>query len=602
VSGPPGLARDDLGGVAADAAGNFVVAWASSYWGDGTQAVLARRFDALGVPFGPPFQVSGSPIGHAQRSDVASDAAGAFVVVWVADFQDGDESGISARRYDSGGAALDPEFQVNTYTTGSQGFPHVASGPGGSFVVVWTGFGGQDGSGTGVFAQRFDSNGMPQGGEFQVNTYTTGDQGSADVAIDTSGNFILVWGRAEGVFAQRYDSTGIPQGGEFQVDELSSPGIPAVASGPGGNVLVAWRSSGGPVYARRYDSAGVPQGGEFQVTASGGIPSVAADGAGNFLISWFAGARLYDAAGVPQGPEFLIGGSAFGFPSWGGVAAGPAGTFVVTGARFFPANPEPARYRIIARRITAACGDGVLQPGETCDDGGNADGDGCAASCTVESCYACAGEPSGCAPVVTCAHADGCCLPGCEASTDDDCPAHVTGRTLSIKDQIGGRRIIFISRDPAIDTTPGTGIEPLTDGASFHVYNASTGDSDCYELLTAPPAGWESQGSNPAAPTFLYRDRESPEGKVMNGACFAARVKDGKLLKVQCRSYGNGSGVYYSLDEPAQGSIAVRFKSGGKEYCAVFGGTVRADQQGGPFRAVNAPAPAICPVPPGPCP
>ncbi|MCA9680409.1 MAG: DUF4215 domain-containing protein, partial [Myxococcales bacterium] len=43
------------------------------------------------------------------------------------------------------------------------------------------------------------------------------------------------------------------------------------------------------------------------------------------------------------------------------------------------------------------CGDGLLQPGEACDDGNDAAGDGCDAACTVEHGFACAGEPSACA-------------------------------------------------------------------------------------------------------------------------------------------------------------------------------------------------------------
>ena len=31
-----------------------------------------------------------------------------------------------------------------------------------------------------------------------------------------------------------------------------------------------------------------------------------------------------------------------------------------------------------------ACGDGILQPGEECDDGNADDNDGCAADCTLE--------------------------------------------------------------------------------------------------------------------------------------------------------------------------------------------------------------------------
>ena len=67
--------------------------------------------------------------------------------------------------------AQDPagaEFQVNSYTTGYQGFPAVASDENGNFVVAWSS--GQDGSGFGVFGQRFSAAGLPQGGEFQVNS------------------------------------------------------------------------------------------------------------------------------------------------------------------------------------------------------------------------------------------------------------------------------------------------------------------------------------------------------------------------------------------------------------------------------------------------
>jgi cysteine-rich repeat protein len=79
------------------------------------------------------------------------------------------------------------------------------------------------------------------------------------------------------------------------------------------------------------------------------------------------------------------------------------------------------------------CGDGLLQAGEGCDDGGNADGDGCSSVCTIERCgdgmvlateacddgnrqggdgcdmdcvvetgYSCSGEPSVCSYGATC--------------------------------------------------------------------------------------------------------------------------------------------------------------------------------------------------------
>jgi cysteine-rich repeat protein len=44
----------------------------------------------------------------------------------------------------------------------------------------------------------------------------------------------------------------------------------------------------------------------------------------------------------------------------------------------------------------AECGDGVLQQGETCDDGNFGDLDGCASECNVEGGWVCTGEPSVC--------------------------------------------------------------------------------------------------------------------------------------------------------------------------------------------------------------
>jgi cysteine-rich repeat protein len=42
------------------------------------------------------------------------------------------------------------------------------------------------------------------------------------------------------------------------------------------------------------------------------------------------------------------------------------------------------------------CGNGVVEPGEACDDGNTASGDGCDSICDVETGYYCSGEPSVC--------------------------------------------------------------------------------------------------------------------------------------------------------------------------------------------------------------
>ena len=85
----------------------------------------------------------------------------------------------------------------------------MASDSAGNFVIAWESF-DQDGSGIGVFAQRYASTGAPLGGEFRVNTFTTSYQRIPSVASDLAGNFIIAWhsftqdANNEGVFAQRY--------------------------------------------------------------------------------------------------------------------------------------------------------------------------------------------------------------------------------------------------------------------------------------------------------------------------------------------------------------------------------------------------------------
>ncbi|MBO6934736.1 MAG: DUF4215 domain-containing protein [Deltaproteobacteria bacterium] len=49
--------------------------------------------------------------------------------------------------------------------------------------------------------------------------------------------------------------------------------------------------------------------------------------------------------------------------------------------------------------IPAVCGDGIVEGTESCDDGGTMPGDGCSATCTVETGWDCMGAPSMCAPI-----------------------------------------------------------------------------------------------------------------------------------------------------------------------------------------------------------
>jgi cysteine-rich repeat protein len=250
---------------------------------------------------------------------------------------------------------------------------------------------------------------------------------------------------------------------------------------------------------------------------------------------------------------------------------------------------------ILAQRFSGACGNGAVDAGEACDDGNTTSGDGCEANCVVQTCSTCSGAPSSCAPIVTCVGGDGCCAPGCTHADDPDCPVLATGAMLFIRDPDAGaalRTIVFKSKDPGIDTTVGSGIDPVADGAFLHVFNAGggAGTSKCFALRSEGTALWKTLKPTATGEVFAYTDNDRAVGP-----CKLARVKDGSLLRVRCFDHA----FLYDLHSP-EGSIAVRFASGSAEYCSVFGG-VRRDEFA-TFLGVNAPAPASCPTPSRPCP
>ena len=84
---------------------------------------------------------------------------------------------------------------------------------------------GQDGSGQGIFAQRFQANGTRLGGEFQVNTTTVNDQTHPSVAADGNGDFVVSWqsfGQADpsstDVYARVFGPSGQPATSEILVN------------------------------------------------------------------------------------------------------------------------------------------------------------------------------------------------------------------------------------------------------------------------------------------------------------------------------------------------------------------------------------------------
>jgi hypothetical protein len=213
-----------------------------------------------------------------QPAIAASPNGNYFVVVWTSSpvgspAQDGSGSGVYAQIYDSAGGEFGNEFLVNSVTANNQGFASVAAFDTG-FVVVWE---TPDSDSTGVSGRRFDTAGSPVGAQFQVNTSTTGPQRRPDVAADNTGAFVVCWDTnpvaSFEIRCQRYSNAAVTQGGEIAVNTTAAGDqqLPSVGRQSNGNFTVAWQASndqdgdGIGIFTRRFDSAGAAQTGEVEI-------------------------------------------------------------------------------------------------------------------------------------------------------------------------------------------------------------------------------------------------------------------------------------------------------------------------------------------------
>ena len=310
---------------------------------------------------------------------------GGFVVSWQSLSQDSSNYGTYAQRYDASGTPQGNEFKVNTYTLDHQENPTITALTNGGFVISWESR-LQDGSNYGIYAQRYDSNGAPQGSEFKVNTFTTNHQMNPSITALTNGGFVVSWqslsqdGSNYGIYAQRYNANGVAQGSEFRVNtttqtEQSNPSITKLNDG---GFVVSWQSAnqdshGYGIFAQRFNVNGVKLGGEFQVNTHTADaqwqPSITTLANGGFVVSWQSNsqdgsvsgiyAQRFNANGVAQGSEFRVNTYTLNHQSEPSITALTNGGFVVS---WQSQNQEGnQKINIYAQRYDA---NGVAQGGE----------------------------------------------------------------------------------------------------------------------------------------------------------------------------------------------------------------------------------------------
>jgi cysteine-rich repeat protein len=192
-----------------------------------------------------------------------------------------------------------------------------------------------------------------------------------------------------------------------------------------------------------------------------------------------------------------------------------------------------------------ACGNGKLEAGEGCDDGNTTDGDGCSATCAVETGYACVGaRPSVCGPI--CGNASTLAPESC----DDGNTSNADGCSNSCQTEATYAEGITLNGTVAQADTAGV----VINGASTLISGAITpaGDKDIYKmtLATAGVVRFE---------TFDTSGNDCTSANVANSMKLSVLDSAGAALKTDSSTKGIGNcaalvlylnaGTYYAQVE-----------------------------------------------------
>ena len=329
--------------------GGFVVLWMNRI-GTVEGEILGQLYRSDGTQIGGDFKVNQESTFQYGPS-VTSLANGGFVVSWTSYFTGQSESSsanVSAQLFGADGTKVGGTILVNTQLAGLQSSPSITSLSNGGFVVTWMDDSGTlgDSSGNSVKTQVFGADGSKVGGEFLINTATSGNQDYPAIASLANGGFVVSWQDTSNatsddpnnIKAQVFGANGTRVGSEFQVNTVTdgSQRQPTITGLADGRFVVAWfdekTTSGEPlranVAAQVYSANGVALGDQFTVNTApvytpvlggGGGPTIRGLANGGFVVTWgdFSGtlgdnsslavaARVFGANGLPAGGEFLV--------------------------------------------------------------------------------------------------------------------------------------------------------------------------------------------------------------------------------------------------------------------------------------------------------
>lgn len=258
--------------------------------------------------------------GNDEKSDVANDADGNFVVTWQSNGEEGDPdsngegvyfqlfNNFGEKQLPTPGTATD-QLVNSGHTNGNQSNPAVAMDANGNFVIVWSDNNGGIPINYDVYAQAYTKSGAPIGSAVKINSMDNKITPLADISIDFNGpasgsqtDFVVVWQysadgefltsndihmrRMQVDFIQRFEPTFTSDELTVGTDTERNQDKPQVAMNTDGEFIVTWSGASSThrtdqIWYQAYDSEGNHVGESTQVNSTNvtGIatPHIASD-------------------------------------------------------------------------------------------------------------------------------------------------------------------------------------------------------------------------------------------------------------------------------------------------------------------------------------
>lgn len=318
--------------------GNTLAAWQDDRDGNGIHQIYARVFDADGNAVTGEIVVNSVASGEQRKPAIAADDQGNFVVVWEDDQDNNGYYQILARGFYANGSERFADMTVNSVGSGQQLSPAVAMDYNGRFVVAWE----DDKDGNGyyqILARGFNANGSQRFADRTVNSVAAGQQFNPVMAMDSSGDFVVVWEDDQNndgdftLLGRGFNDNGSQRFADMAINSNASGHQQSAAIGMDdyGRFTVAWQDDkdGNGYYqimARAFNANGSVPINDFTVNSKADgqqlAPGIGVSGNGNFVVSFEDDnddngyfqiyAKAYSASGSVHTSDFTVNSDASG--------------------------------------------------------------------------------------------------------------------------------------------------------------------------------------------------------------------------------------------------------------------------------------------------